>query len=99
MGRIGPAARVGFVAGEFWWLPSFAGGVCHGRLESVSCLDGHLFTLSWFVPKPLEGSNRAGEADIEGVPYRKKAAHGDRRRGSQKTPSRQATHVHQKEDG
>ena len=66
-----------------------------GRLESVSCLDGHLFTLSWFVPKPLEGSNRAGEADIEGVPYRKKAAHGDRRRGSQKTPSRQATHVHQ----
>ena len=30
----------------FWWPPSFAGGVCQGRLESVSCLDGHLLTLS-----------------------------------------------------
>ena len=46
IGGIGPKARVGFVAGEFWWLPSFAGGVCQGRLEFVSCLDGHLPSLS-----------------------------------------------------
>ena len=46
IGGIGPTARVGFVAGEFWWLPSFAGGVCQGRLEFVSCLDGHLPSLS-----------------------------------------------------
>ena len=41
--------HVGFVAalaGEFWWLPSFAGGACQGRLVSVSCLGGHLLTSS-----------------------------------------------------
>ena len=32
-------ARVGSVAGKFRWLPSFAGGICLGRPESVSCLD------------------------------------------------------------
>ena len=37
------------MAGEFWWLPSFAGGVCQGRLEFVSCLDGHLPSLSLTV--------------------------------------------------
>eukprot|EP01044_Picomonas_judraskeda_P015491 COSAG03_NODE_2603_length_2602_cov_164.274071_2_plen_151_part_00 len=42
LGGIGLTARVGFVAGKFWWLPSFAGGVCQGWLESVSCMDGHL---------------------------------------------------------
>ena len=52
IGGIGPTARVGFVAGEFWWLPSFAGGVCQGRLEFVSCLDGHLPSLSLTTMRP-----------------------------------------------
>ena len=34
------------MAGKFRWLPSFAGGICLGRLEYVSCLDGHLLTFS-----------------------------------------------------
>ena len=46
LGGTSLTARVGSVAGKFRWLPSFAGGICLGRLESVSCLDGHLLTFS-----------------------------------------------------
>ena len=42
---VGHKAPYALYQGEFWRPPSFAGGVCR-RLESVSCLDGHSFTLS-----------------------------------------------------
>ena len=33
---------------SFWRLPSFAGGVCQGRLESVSRPNGHPYRLTYF---------------------------------------------------
>ena len=49
LGGTSLTARVGSVAGKFRWLPSFAGGICLRRLESVSCLDGHLDLLTFSI--------------------------------------------------